>query len=145
LTAKRLVAIRPYDQRIRTRVFAVLAELGYEREQAHVFAAATPDEVVLASLAQMRPPDGILAPYHAHRDTQGAAVDGLTIVLAARARVPALAGVPVMMPVSQVALAALQLRIGRLEPSEAQGIHVVVEGELDDPERVTARLRAAGM
>jgi hypothetical protein len=142
---KRLVAIRPYDERIRGRVFGVLERLGYERAQMVVFAARTPDQDVLAGLADTPTPDAMLVPFHAHHDTAGRAVDGLTTLLEARTRLPTLARVPVMMPVSQVVLAALQLRLAKLDDAQRRGIHVVEESELDDPARVAERLRAGGM
>lgn len=145
VSPKRLVAVRPYDDRIRGPVFTVLERLGYDRTRAVVFAAGTPDDEVLAALALTPTPDALLVPFHAHHDHAGRPLDGLTTLLAARARVPSLAPVPVMMPVSQVVLAAVQLRIAKLDASEHAGIHVVEETELEDPQRVAARLRAAGM
>lgn len=138
---RHVTVIRPYGLSIRQRVFALLERAGLAVRSADVVPKGTTDEDVI-HLLKGRPPEILLVPFHAHRDGRGEIVNGLDLLERLAGSVP-LERVPVIMPVSAMALPAAHLK---LSPSSAQPFDVNLrsnvllldESELDHPESVAA-------
>lgn len=142
--AAALMIVRPYSPAIRARISAVLTRLGYGADTATVFAKGTPDEAILKQLATTPPPGAFLMPFHAHVDTEGNNVDGLALLMKIRARLPAYASIPVVMPVSQVGHAGYLMRLKELGLTSLPHHAAVAERELDDPDTLGKRLKGLG-
>jgi len=145
MARKKLAIVRPYHAKIRSLVFAALEQCGYDTASALLIPAGTPDDEVIELVRTVSVIHGLLCPFHAHRDRNGVATDGLTILQRIRSEHVPMARVPAMMPVSQVAMAGAELRMAALPAETTHGIVLVPESELTEPPRVVARLRAAGM
>jgi hypothetical protein len=129
--SRRLVVVRPYPARIRSRVLRVLEEAGLRAASEDVLPAATPDDEVLHAL---RPAPGLvlLIPFHAHRDREGGSVNGLDLIRRIREEVPALERTPIVCPISDVGLAAAGLMLTRLDEALFARVLFLYEDELDD-------------
>lgn len=115
--------VRPYNAQIRERVTSLLKRVGCRFQDDHVIAVRTPDTVAVEQVVRLQNPT-LLLPFHAHRDTLGQSVDGITFfekLLARASAVPWRA----LMPITVFGRAALGLRINTL-PAELRGkIHVL--------------------
>lgn len=143
-TSKRLVIVRPYLPRIRARISAALARLGYDVSSAVVIPRGTPDDDAVKQLGALPAPDALLMPFNAHRDGVGHVSDGLTLMLRIRAELPAFATTHVVMPLSQVGSAGYVLRKTQLGVDHPRNYALVEEAELDDTVRLAEKLHAAG-
>lgn len=93
------IAVRPYPEPLRSRVFALLSRLGVDVEVPPELEGAATNDDVIARLRGRRP-DVLLVPYHALRDRQDERTSGLDLVSRLRDEVRELRGIPVVMPVS---------------------------------------------
>jgi hypothetical protein len=118
---------------------------------ADVIPKGTPDDSVIDRLRE-KPPDILLIPFHAHRDERGEVLNGIAVAERLAAALPSLAGVPILMPASTVALPGARLKLSPLGPHPLndalrERILLIDEAALDQPETVAALLhhvRAAG-
>jgi hypothetical protein len=137
---KLVTAVRPYAPRIRKRVFDHMAKAGCPILPENVIAAGTADaEAVRFVLTQKS--SVLLVPFHAHRDTEGRKVDGLTFLGALDQASVAFVW-HVVMPVSTFATPAVTAMFTRGDvPARARDrILLLQEDELDDP-AATERIR----
>ncbi|MEW5850783.1 MAG: hypothetical protein AB2A00_18495 [Myxococcota bacterium] len=139
---KTLFVLRPYYASIRTRVMETLRMLDFDVDHALVERRGTPDMAIIETLRQRAAPDGLLVPFHQQADERGMVTDGLALMSLIHRELPAYADTDVFMPVSQVAQAAFQLRLASQHGLPAHRLHVLRERDLDNPEKVAARLRA---
>lgn len=115
--------VRPYGERIRGRVVRVLTEAGLDVRG--VVAAGTSDEEALTVLLRSGARRFVI-PFHAHRDTQGASTDGLTL---SREVVERVEDARILMPVSAFGAAATSIATAAgVLPS---GVLLLPEEELD--------------
>jgi hypothetical protein len=129
MTTLRVLALRPYGDRIRSRVFATLRALD-ARVSTLVEARATDDEA-LAALRDVEA-DALVIPFHAHQDRQGTLVHGLRLIGRIRRELPTHAATPILCPISNVGLAAAGLMAARLEEPVLEGVLLVHEDELGE-------------
>src|SRR5260370_20318087 len=107
---KCVVAVRPYGERMRGRVFAQLRAAGLHVGSDDVIADGTSDGDVIARLRE-RAGCVLLIPYHAHHDVNGGSeLTGLDLAQRITRELPALRDVPILMPVSVYAAPAVWLR-----------------------------------
>jgi len=140
----RIVALRPYSARIRSKVFTTLATLG-ARVKTAVEEGATDDEALKS--ARRAEADVLLIPFHAHRDWTGALVHGLGLIERLRAEIPAHASTPILCPISMVGLAAAGLLSARLDGPMLDRVLLIREDELDEadlPELIERFLLESG-
>jgi hypothetical protein len=104
--------IRPYAVHIRERVFSLLESLGFSVERERFIPSKLSNREVRRRLEQIEA-ELLLIPFNAHRDSDGQPVNGLE-VLALVAQVPALAEVPIVMPLSPMGEAAHELLLSRV-------------------------------
>jgi hypothetical protein len=135
------LAVRPYHERIRERVFLALQRAGCAISLSDVIRAGTSDDEavtrVLASSHRV-----LLVPFHAHKDAQGRPVDGVQFVTKLAARAKAWRW-RVLMPVSPYAAPAVSMAMSAAAPGSplARGeVLFMPEAELDDPE-LPAKIR----
>lgn len=126
----RIVALRPYSARIRSKVFAVLERLGAEVETTAEPSAS--DAEAAASLRGLKA-DALLIPFNAHRDRAGRLVHGLSLIRRVREEVAEHRRTLVICPVSRVGLAAAELLSPGLDDPLLQPLLVLHEGQLDTP------------
>jgi len=137
---KSIIVVRPYHSAIRDRVYLLMDLLGYDPIAAAVIPTGIPDDMVLAALERTTPPEALLIPFHAHRDTSGRNVDGLA--LAERIwQIQGYRRCHVLMPVSQVAQAGFLLRVVKLDPLIASAILDVPERGLADVAELARTMR----
>lgn len=105
-----VTVVRPYGDAVRVRVFALLERAGLRIRDENVIPPRTSDEEVIERLRGRRP-EVMLIPFHAHRDADGAVVNGIDLVDKLMRELPELVGTPVLMPVSLVGLAGARLRL----------------------------------
>jgi len=121
--------VRPYSQRIRSRMVAQLRRAGLWVSPDHVVPVrATDRQAVTATLAFGNAV--LLVPYHARRDAAGAISDGISFL---RALHRTLDDLPhrVIMPVSLFGAAGLEVALSSTE-LPLDRVLLVTEGELDD-------------
>ena len=139
---RRVTAVRPYDSRIRRRVFAVLERAGLVIEESDIVPKGTSDADVLQMLRD-RPPGILLIPFHAHRDDHGANINGVAFAERLAAVLPSLSEIPILMPASTVALPGAELMLSPFNPRPLSDdlrsrILLLDESALDQPETVAA-------
>lgn len=148
----RVMIVRPYSGRMRSRVSALLRQAGLPIDDATTIPRGTSDDDAIAQIMAARP-NVLVVPFNAHRDDHGELLDGLTLCRRL-AETPGAPEAPVLMAVTQMAAANLRLASSSGEHAEAhralieQRILVLVEDELDDADaaaRVIAHLRRAGL
>jgi hypothetical protein len=136
------VVVRPYPAQIRKRVFAFLEENGFE--PGAEIAVGTPDAEAAAALDHSDH-DLVLLPYHKHKDSEGAWVNGLGVARELGEAVIA-RRVPILMPVDEFTFASSfqrELReLNEANPAIAALLVVMREGEIGSAE-ISAQLRAA--
>ncbi len=148
----RIVVVRPYRARMRSRVFAALEQAGLKMDGATEIPQGTPDDETRERIVQADP-DVLLVPFHAHRDAQGNRLDGLTLcrLLHETATAPS---APVLMPVTRMAMASLRLMSvsgphAALHRTLLDGkILTLADDEVDlapTPARIMAHLRRHGV
>ncbi|MEM9455954.1 MAG: hypothetical protein AAGF11_17370 [Myxococcota bacterium] len=150
--APTIVVVRPYTTRLRRRVWAMLRHAGLDMDQALQIPSTTPDEEAVAQIISARP-DLLLVPFNAHRDPDGAPLDGLTFCRRFT-QTPGTRPLPILMPVSRMAAANLRLS-SHAEPHAKiyaellqTRIMILEDDQLDDPKtpaRVVDHLRAHGV
>lgn len=129
----RVIAVRPYPPHIRSRVFAVLEDLGLAIARTDVVPTGTPDDEVLARLRRERC-DVLLVPFHAHPDRNGQLVHGLGLISKIRRELPVHHGTLIVCPVSNVGLAAAGLMMARHPETDFDGVLFLHEDELEERE-----------
>ena len=138
MALSRVVVARPYDRRIRERMFESLNRAGLEIDARDVIAGGTPDpevsERLSASGAYV-----LLVPFHAHRDSGGQVVNGLDFLRYLSETKPGAVRRPILMPISSAGMAAASLMLtksgqpGDLDDELTQRVLFLPEAELDDP------------
>ena len=101
------LAVRPYGERLRPRVFRLLEELGLDVRTPEGAGSEASNEDVVALLREERA-DVLLVPFHVVRTPDGGRTTGLDLVALLRQRLPWTGRVPVVMPVSLFAAAAFE-------------------------------------
>lgn len=139
LAARRVIAVRPYGERIRNRVFDCLREANLSLDEDDVIAEGTSDDDVLAFLRE-RPGAVLLVPFHAHHAPDGDELTGLDLVLRISRELPAFRRSPVLMPISIYAAAVAWLRLARLDGEVRTRILPLQESDLGDSE-LPSRIR----
>jgi hypothetical protein len=137
---ERVLVVRPYGQRVRAKVFALLERAGLVLHPEDVIPEGTPDDEALRLAASARR-RVLLVPFHGHRDTAGHSVDGLVFVRALVAAAPH-RDLRVLMPVSSFGAAAVALAAEKGDVPAC--VLVLPEAELESPEtlaRVQDHLR----
>lgn len=134
---ERVMVVRPYGARVRTKAFALLEKADLVVDEGDVITDGTPDAeaVRIATTARRRV---LLVPFHAHADRAGQPVDGLGFVRALVTAAPH-RDLRVLMPVSRFGAATVALAQDKGEVPAC--VLVLPEDELDRPETV-ARVRA---
>jgi len=122
------IAVRPYPNPLRARVFALLSEAGVEVEVPPELEGAATNDEVIAHLRGRRP-DLLLVPYHALRDRQAERTSGLELLLRLRAELPELRRVPVVMPVSIYGRLAFDAMWRQQAP---EAVFPMLEGDIED-------------
>lgn len=151
-TGPRVMVVRPYLARVRTRVFALLEAVGLDPSVALQIDIGTPDDEAIAAIIEAKP-DVLLVPFHAHRSPNGDRLDGLTLCgrLHQAEQTP---GAPILMPITPMSAANLRLMTGSGDRAQLyrelleRRILVLPEDEVDDEEtipRVMAFLRRHGV
>jgi hypothetical protein len=137
-----LVLVRPYHASIRDRVVALVEALGIASEPQLLIPRGTPDQDVLAQLAQFNaPPAAMVVPFHVHADTQGGRVDGLVLLQKLRRAHPSWVNVVTLMPVSQASRPGFMMASQALDTATWPRFFVVHEEELDDVAKLVQRLK----
>lgn len=133
---RRVLAVRPYGARVRNRVEALLERAGLVMDDAVIPEGTTDDEAVRAVLASRHAI--LVVPFHGHRDTRSASIDGLAFVRALE-QAAGSRRFRVLMPVSSFGAASVALaeEAGTLPAS----VLVLPEDALEHPETV-ARVKA---
>lgn len=130
------LAIRPYGERLRPRVFALLSQLRIEVDAPAELGDEVSNDDIVRHMAARRA-DLLLIPFHVVRTRDGDRTSGLELLERLRQEVPWTRRAPVIMPVSVFAGAAFE-RLWREHPVE--GVFPLLE---DDIEKA-ATLRAFG-
>jgi hypothetical protein len=132
------MAVRPYRERIRERVFTALQRAGCVIAPNDIVPAGTSDEDavarVLGSTHRV-----LLVPFHAHKDPQGRPVDGMQFITRLEASAPSWRW-RVVMPVSSVAAPAVSIAMSSAAagtPFARGDVLFMPEAELDDPALLT--------
>lgn len=127
---RRALAVRPYPDPLRGRVFALLSELGLEVLAPAELGESTTNEEAVNYVGSHRP-DLLLVPFHVVRDGDGQRTSGLELVRELRRAKPEFRDVPVLMPVSVYAQLAFEAawRDGGLDR-----VFPLFEHDVDRPE-----------
>jgi len=148
----RVLIVRPYPTRMRTRVFTLLHSAMLDMNSGRQIPAGTSDADAIEGIMETKP-DVLLVPFHAHRDAQGQRLDGLTLC----GKLYGILGaspIPVLMPVTPMAGASLRLMTHTGKHADLyrdlleRHILLVPDGEVDEHEtipRVVAHLRRHGV
>lgn len=148
----RVMLVRPYGARVRERVYSLLRRVGLPVDDGIRIPVGTPDAEAIAQIVQAQP-EVLVVPFNAHRDSHGERLDGLTLCRLL-AQTPDAPAAPVLMAVTQMSAANLQLMTSSGEHAAAHRellahrILVLTEDEVDDPDapaRVIAFLRRHGV
>lgn len=131
------LAVRPYPDPLRSRVFSLLSDLGIEvRAPAELGTSVSNVEAVRHVAAQR--PDLLLIPFHVVRAAGGDRTSGLELLLALRRAHPRFDTVPVVMPVSIFAQVAFEAAWREAAPAD---VFALFERELESDEtRLALRL-----
>lgn len=129
---RRAVVVRPYSTRIRDQAFQLLERAGVDIAEEDVLAPESTDDQVLHFLSQHFP-QVLLVPFHAQRSGDGDMVDGLSTLRKVEKRLPRYAKMPVLMPISNMGLAALNLMLGRDPKNTDARILILKEDDLEEP------------
>ncbi len=137
-----LVLVRPYHASIRDRVVALVEALGIASQPQLLIPRGTPDQDVLAHLAQLNTiPAAMVVPFHVHADTQGSRVDGLVLLQKLRRAQPGWGNVLTLMPVSQASRPGFMMASQALDTATWPRFFVVHEEELDDVAKLVQRIK----
>lgn len=134
---RRVYVVRPYDSRIRDRIFPALSRLDLTIRPDDVIPPKTPDADVLRWLRARPAPEALLVPFHAHRDVDGELVHGLEVIRQIREELPGFARIPIFAPISNLGLAAANLMLARYEGQMDQVLFLYVD-DLSDAELARA-------
>lgn len=129
---KLVTAVRPYAPRIRERVFEHMRAAGCPIPPDGIVEAGSSDAAAVRFVLTQKS-SVLLVPFHAHRDTEGHKVDGLSFLRALDQASFAFVW-HVVMPVSTFAVPAVTAMFTREEvPARARDrILLLPEDELDD-------------
>ena len=136
----RVTVVRPYGERVRARVFALLSRASLEVVPDDIVPSGTSDADAIARVLAS-PNRILLVPFHAHRDASEDTLDGISFVRLLVATAPN-RGFRVIMPVSRFAAAAVSL--ARTAGDMPSAVLLVDEDELADPGLVTKVLAHVG-
>ncbi len=131
LSLARVTVVRPYGQRIRARVFALLEAVGYRVRAEDVIEEGAGDQDAVQRIIALGA-RRLVVPYHGHRDRAGAVLDGLGLLRRLHEAVPTFP-YRVLMPVSRFGAAAVEVARQRLPLELAPAIVFVNEDELGEP------------
>jgi hypothetical protein len=133
-TGKTVTVVRPYGPRIRERMFQLLTDAGARVGAESVVPAGTSDEEAVAAVIRLAHPI-LLVPFHGQRDASGRATDGLKLLRMLRQELGGAFPWRVLMPVSNVARAALTLEFasGQVPSDIEQATLVIDEADLSSP------------
>ena len=125
-----IVFVRPYSTRIRTVVTKLVVEAGCTL--VGVIEEGTPDkEAVTRSIAFDT--HALNVPFHAHRSRSGEALDGFSFLRALHAEAAEFKW-RILMPVSDFAIAAVELQRDELPPELLNAVMFLYERDLAKPE-----------
>lgn len=128
------LAVRPYGERLRPKVFAFLERMGLEVEAPPQLGASVSNEDVVRYLAGQRA-DLLVVPFHVVRGTDGERTNGLELLTQVRQSIRWTNHVPTLMPVSLFVGVAFgyHWRANRLP-----GVLPLFEGDIGAPATATA-------
>lgn len=137
---REVTVVRPYGDAIRKPVFAALERAGLSIREENIIPKGLSDDEVIGAL-RGRQPEVFLIPVHVHHDARGASVNGIDVVARIGRDLPALIGVPILMPVSTVGLAGARLRLSAravspLPAALRESVLLLEEPRLDDPQLI---------
>lgn len=147
-TARRILAVRPYGDRIRNRVFQVLEQAGWSSQEQDRIPTGTGDEEAV-QWVRRSPIRSLLVPFHGHRLDNGQSVDGLQFLLRLHRAASGSFRWRVVMPYSHFAAPAVDLLVASrdFERDYPQGLRdaLMLLGEdaleaPDLPARIAAHL-----
>ncbi len=124
------LAVRPYADPLRKRVFGLLSGLGIEMQAPAELGDGTTNAQAVRYVADHRP-DVLVVPFHVVRGPAGERTSGLELLLALRREHPSFSDVPVVMPVSIFAHVAFEAAWRQAMPA---CVFVLFEHELDRAE-----------
>ncbi len=121
------LAVRPYGERLRPKVFGFLSALGVDVVAPAELSDTASNEQVYEHLAQ-HPCDVLVVPFHVVRTPDGKRTNGLELLAGLREKVPWAREVPVVMPVSLFATVAFD---AAWRTANAARVFPLLEGEID--------------
>jgi CheY-like chemotaxis protein len=131
---RRALAVRPYPDPLRTRVFDLLAGLGFEvLAPPEVGEGSTNQEAV--SYVGSNRPDLLLVPFHVVRDGAGHRTSGLELIQELRRARLEFCDVPVVMPVSVYAQLAFE---AAWRDRKLDRVFTLIEQDVDREETASA-------
>lgn len=149
---KKVLNIRPTEDRLQQRAVAFLETLGFYVDEARTVPAGTPDREAADFVTAHAEADLVLLPFHLHRDTHGAVIDGFG-VLHRLDDAFFRRGLPIVMPVSHFSMASsFERRMENLRERRSPAVDLLVplpEDEVGAPgarfriQKISTRRRAA--
>ncbi|MDF1562172.1 MAG: hypothetical protein P1V51_03965 [Deltaproteobacteria bacterium] len=133
-----VLPVRPYENRIRERVFKVLQEAGLTVAVKKAIPPGLSDAEVVERLRYQHPAV-LLIPYHAQTDAEGNSSNGLELAQRIEEQLPRLERVPILMPVSATAIQGVRgmlgfrTRRGPVSVALQRRVLLIDEAELGDP------------
>jgi hypothetical protein len=133
----KFVVVRPYDSRIRERVFGHFQRAEISQDTGIRIPPGTSDEEAIERLRVVKG-QILLIPFHGHRDDSGTFVNGLVFAKALEKELPALNQAVIIMPVSRFVAGGARLlwEMGDsgvpFSPALKARILLIFEEELDD-------------
>lgn len=108
-----VTVIRPYDRRIRERMFDQLNQAGFNINPEQIIPHGTPNDEVL-ELLKSRLNHILLIPFNSHNDVNGNSTNGLELIIEMHNKLPELTYTPIIMPVSIYAKGAVSIMKDRI-------------------------------
>jgi len=138
---KRVLNIRPTNDRLQFRVVAFLETLGFATDPSRTLPPRTPDALAAEFVMQNANVDLILLPFHLHRDLEDRVVDGFGVL---HQLAPAFFArqIPIVMPVSTFSLASsFERRMEDLRERRSPAVDLLVPLPEDEIGAPGARFR----
>lgn len=137
-----VLVVRPYDERIRSRVFHAMEQAGGSFSDEDQIPTGTGDEQAIQWVLR-HPARILLVPFHGHRAEDGHSLDGLHFLVRLHQAASGTFPWRVVMPYSRFAAAAVDLRVRsrnyeREYPRELrEALLLLSEDDLDRPDVAT--------
>ena len=138
---KRVLNVRPANDRLQQRVVAFLSTLGFAIDEGCTIPARTSDKAAADFIRKHGDVDLLLLPFHLHRDTEDRVVDGFGVLHQLDARYFA-RNIPIVMPVSSFSLASsFERRMEDLRAKRSPAVDLLIPLPEDEIGAPGARFR----